>query len=161
MGVVARLGYDFGDLALAVEAELGLGGVEIDGSTALPAFQQHLVKRVQLVQMGQHVGILFAQFRIAVEYRRHLGVGQPRLRTHHALEKARAGDLAFLINVKLAGETKAIDLGIERTQPVGQHLRQHRNDPVGEVRRVAAEVGLVVQRGAGAHVGRYVGDTHQ
>ena len=48
--------------------------------------------------------------------------------------------------------------GRKRAEIVGDPLRQHRHDPVGEIDRVAALLRLPVEGGAGAHIGGDVGD---
>ena len=112
--------------------------------------------------MRQQFGMALAKFRIAVE--QHLAdlvVGQAGMRVHHRLEEARPEQLAFVIEIQLGGHTQAVDLGIQRTQAVRQHLGQHRDDPVGEVHRVTAPIGLLVECRTRRDVGRYVGDCDQ
>ena len=47
---------------------------------------------------------------------------------------------------------------LKRAQLVGNAFGQHGDDAVGEVDRVAAQIGFAVQRGAGTDVGSHVGD---
>ena len=56
------------------------------------------------------------------------------------------------------GERGAILAGPQRAQIVGDALRQHRHDVVGKVDRVAADQRFAIERGAGPHVMRDVGD---
>ena len=58
----------------------------------------------------------------------------------------------------VADHAQALDLRVERTQAVGELLRQHRNHAAREVHRVAALVGVLVERAAGLDVVRDVGD---
>ena len=55
-------------------------------------------------------------------------------------------------------ERRPIFLRTQRAEIVRDALGQHRHDPVGEIDRVAALERLPVQRRAGPHVGRDVGD---
>ena len=51
-------------------------------------------------------------------------------------------------------------VGLQAGQAVGDDLRQHRNHAVGQVDARAALVGLAVERRAGPHEVRHVGDVH-
>ena len=55
-------------------------------------------------------------------------------------------------------ERRAVLARAQRAEIVGDALRQHRHDPVGEIDRVAALQRLAVERRAGPHIGRDVGD---
>ncbi len=46
----------------------------------------------------------------------------------------------------------------QRTQVVGDALRQHRHDAVGEVDRVAADQRIAIERRAGPHIEGDIGD---
>ncbi len=48
-------------------------------------------------------------------------------------------------------ERRAILVRTQRAQIVGDALRQHRHDAIGEIHRVAAHARLAVERGAGPH----------
>jgi hypothetical protein len=51
--------------------------------------------------------------------------------------------------------------GFERAQIVGDAFRQHRNDAVRKVHRIASRLRLAVECRAGPHVMRDVGDRHR
>ena len=55
-------------------------------------------------------------------------------------------------------ERRAIFVGPQRTQIVGDALRQHRHHAVGEIDRIAAFDRSAVERRAGPHIMRHVGD---
>ena len=61
----------------------------------------------------------------------------------------------------LAGHAQAVHPGVDGAEPVGEHLREHGDDPVREVDRVAALEGLAVQGAVGLDIGRDVGDADQ
>ena len=66
--------------------------------------------------------------------------------------------VAVLVDDEADGEAGPLLLLLERAQVVGDDLGQHRDDAVGEVDRVAADLRLAVEAGAGAHVVGDVGD---
>ena len=53
---------------------------------------------------------------------------------------------------------RAVLVGAERAEIVGNALRQHRHDAVGEIDRIAALERLAVERRARPHIMRDVGD---
>jgi hypothetical protein len=100
--------------------------------------------------------------RACCQDRGHFGVGQPRMRPHH--RRGRTGRRRSPRRCRhehVADHAQALDLGIERTQAVGQLLRQHRDHAAREVHRGRALVGVVVQRLARLDVVADVGDRHQ
>jgi hypothetical protein len=72
--------------------------------------------------------------------------------------KASAADLAVLPDLHLAREAEPVDLRIQGTESVREHLRQHRQHAACEVHRRAALARLAVDCAAGAHVVGDVGD---
>ncbi len=66
--------------------------------------------------------------------------------------------VAVLVEDHAHDETGAVLALAQRAQIVGDALGQHRHDAVGEVDRVAAQLRLAVELGAGAHEVRDVGD---
>ena len=63
-----------------------------------------------------------------------------------ALQRAVPADL------KVAGERGPVLAFLQRTHLGGQDFGQHRHDAVGEIDRVAAAPGVLIQRGAGAYI---------
>ncbi len=56
------------------------------------------------------------------------------------------------------GKRRAILIWAQRTEIVGNPLRQHRHDAVGKIDRIAAILRLAVERAAGVHIGGDIGD---
>ena len=87
-----------------------------------------------------------------------LPVSQPRRAVDHGLGKLRGPDLARLVELDESRGGEPIHPRLQRAHAVAQPLRQHRDDAVGEVGRVAARARLAVERIAGPHVVRDVRD---
>ena len=66
----------------------------------------------------------------------------------------------FRGQVELHALRQPVHARLERTKLVAQHLRQHRDHPVHQIRRVAALQRLVVEGTSRLHVVRHVGDVH-
>ena len=66
--------------------------------------------------------------------------------------------LAVLVEDHAHGDAGPRLALLQRAEVVGDALGQHRHHAVGEIDGVAAGLGFLVQRGAGADIGRYVGD---
>ncbi len=69
-------------------------------------------------------------------------------------------DLALGVDVHQTGQGEPVDLRIQRTDAIGQPLRQHRHDAVGQIDRGGPFKGLPLQGAALAHVVADVGDVH-
>ena len=98
----------------------------------------------------------------AARYRKlRLLVVQPRRRPDHdAMESVRA--LAAVgADHHADRQRRPIFERTQRAQIVGDALRQHRHDAVGEVDRVAARQRFAVERRSRPHIMRYVGDRHR
>ncbi|MCY1290883.1 hypothetical protein D9M70_400460 [compost metagenome] len=161
--VVALGRADFRDLAVGAEDDARLLGLEIDRPAAMPRRQQHLVQRIERVQMRHHVRQLLLQMLGTGAVRRlqvlaDLGVGEPRVGVDHRLVELVAGQLAGPGQAHLADHGEPVDQWVQRTEAVGENFRQHRDDPLGEVHRVAAPGRFLVQRRADLHIVRDVGD---
>ena len=65
------------------------------------------------------------------------------------------------VDAHLDRHAGAVLVRAQRAQVVRQRLRQHRDDAVGEIDRVAALAGCPVERVAGPHVPGDIGDRHQ
>ena len=79
-------------------------------------------------------------------------VGQPRVRADHRLVESSLARLAGLADAHVADERQALDARHQRTQMIGQMLRQHRNDAIRKIHRGGARARLDIQRAAVAHV---------
>ena len=74
-----------------------------------------------------------------------MGIRQSCMRMNHCLVKARVSDLPVAINHHLADHGEPVYLGFERTQPVGQHFGEHRDNALWKIHRVTARKSLFVQ----------------
>jgi len=59
VGVVALNRNDFLDFAIGVEYDPGFRGLKIDGTALCPGSAQQFVEVVEIVQVRQHVSVLF------------------------------------------------------------------------------------------------------
>ena len=97
----------------------------------------------------------------AVRGRLHLVVGEPRRRAHQPAHEPVPAQPAVGVDPQVDGEARPVLARHQRAPAVGQVLRQHRHDAVGEVDRVAAAQGLAVERAARPDVPGDVGDGDQ
>src|SRR5215831_11181393 len=89
-----------------------------------------------------------------------LFVGEPCSRAHQPALEPVPSLAAAGIDPQMDGQAWTVGAGLERAELVRQYLRQHRDDAVGEVDRVAAAQGLAVECRAGAYVPGDVGYRH-
>ena len=89
-----------------------------------------------------------------------LGVGEPGVAMNDALVKRIARDTASLGDTHLTDHRQAVYAGHQRTQAVRQHLRQHRDDALGEVHGVATGLGFLIQGRARSHIVTDIGNRH-
>ena len=64
-------------------------------------------------------------------------------------------------NDHVADQHQAVNVGIERTDAIGQRFRQHGDDPARKLHAGAAVEGVFIDGVAGLDVVRDVGDGHQ
>jgi hypothetical protein len=79
---------------------------------------------------------------------------------HHRRIEAVAPDRTVAGDLHVAHHAQALDLRIQRAQPVGKLLRQHRDHAARKIHRVAARIGVPVQRAARRHIVRNIGNRH-
>ena len=149
VGIVALGRADLGYLAVGAKDDAGVLGVEIDRTAYVTSSQQHLVQAVELLQVRHHFAELLAQLlafgRLGLlQHRRNLVVGQARVGVDDRLIELVAGHAPGGGDGHLADHGQAIHLGIERAKAVGQGFRQHGDNPLGEIHRVAALLRLGV-----------------
>ena len=94
----------------------------------------------------------------AVDRGLRLRVVQLRGRAHQDAMEGVAALAAVGADHHAHRERGAVLVRPQRAEIVGDALGQHRHDAVGEIDRVAAHQRLAVERGAGRHVMRDVGD---
>ena len=142
------------EVAAAVEGELRLDGLDGQRAAVLAAGLQRRRRRPR------------GRERLGPRLLRVLGAGEDPV---HAVvvqalvgadERAIEGRLDGLraAQLELDGHRQAVDVRAQRAGVVRQRLGQHRLDRARHVDRGRAPVGLAVDRRAGAHVGRDVGD---
>eukprot|EP00659_Diplonema_papillatum_P018894 gene18893-biopygen19134 len=154
---------DCGDLALGTEDNPGFLSFKVDRATHVTSAQQHLVQRVELLEMRHDMPVLtaqglgFAGFRLFQDGA-DLVVGQARLGVNHRFVELVVGHFAGFRDGHLAHHGQTVDFRVQGAQSVGQLLRQHRDDALGEVHRVAAHLGFVVQGRTDLHVAGHVGN---
>ncbi len=162
VSIVASGRTDFGNLALGTEDDPGFLSFEIDRTAHMTRTQQHLVHGVKLLEVRNHVAVFatkafgFSRFRLFQD-RADLVVGQASVGVDDAFVEYVVSHLAGLGDGHLANHGQTINVRVQRAQAVGQLLRQHGHDSLGEVHRVAANLGFSIQRRADFHVARYVG----
>ena len=128
-------------------------------------------ERIARVASALEYGIAVPQrLQNAVENRRGLLVGLPvdrRLRLRIGELGRRAHDYSMKRMAEFAplgrenhlhSEGRAVLALAQGAQVVGDALGQHGHDPVGKIDRIAADIGLAVQRRAGADIGGHVGN---
>src|SRR5207253_2359562 len=94
------------------------------------------------------------------EDRADLVVGQTSLGVDHRFVELVIGHFAGFRDGHLAHHGQTVDFRVQRAQAVGQLLRQHRDNALGEVHRVAAYLRLGIQRRTYLHIAGNVGDGH-
>ena len=67
-------------------------------------------------------------------------------------------DRAVAVNVCKDAEGKTILVGAQAAKTVTEIFRQHRNDAIGEIDAVAAQAGLLVEKGGRLHIMGDIGD---
>ncbi len=160
--VVAHFRDDLRDLAVVVENHARFGGLEVDRTALGARLEQHAEQLVEVLQVGQQRGELLARGGVLlVQGCRYLGVGQARMRPDHRRIEAVGLDVARHGDAHVGHHGQTLDLRVQRAEAVGELLRQHRDHPAREVHRVAAVVGVLVQRPVGGHIVRHVGNRHQ
>ncbi|CAJ7112911.1 Uncharacterised protein [Burkholderia pseudomallei] len=159
MRVVTLARQNLLDLALCVADDVRLGRVEVDRAALLPRDEERLVDAVQVLQVRHQLGAARGLRPLRVrEHRGHFGVREPRGRVDHGRIELIRLDVATRVDDHVAREHAAIDLRIQRAEPVRQLLRQHRNHPAREIDRRAAFDRVGVERAAWLHVVRHVRD---
>ena len=149
---VEPLGHDhLVDLAIRCEQDLALRHVEIKRLAAVPLSLEHSISVPQRLQDGfqQRAGGVVG---IAVNRCLGLLIGQfGRALDHHPV-KLVADFAPFGGKHHPQRQRRPVLALAQRTQIVGNPLRQHRNDPVREIGGVAALQRFPVERRAGTHI---------
>ena len=141
--------------ALFVETDFRFGKIQRE-RTGLETSPPDILR--QLMRVVEH--LLNGIFWRCLQEREHFLIAEPPLRMDHRWITFRLQHLAVIRHEKLHALGQAVHVGLERAQFIAQRLGQHRNHAVHQISRVAAFARLDVQRGAGLHVMRHVGDVN-
>ena len=141
------------------EDDLSFGNVEIEGGALVAGVFDRPVGGVERFEDGGEQRAS-SVVRPAVDRRLRLLVGKFCGRTHqHAMERMRA--LAAIgTDHDAHGERGTVFLRAQRTQIIGNALRQHWHHAIGEIDRVPAHERLAVERTARPHVMGDIGNGH-
>ena len=112
VGIVANDRHDRLDLAVGIEDDPGLDGIEIDRATRLPRLAQHLVKLVQSLEVGDPLPIDIRLGAIG-QHLTHLGVGQSGLGMDHGFIEPVITQLATGAQLHFADHGQPIDRGFQ------------------------------------------------
>ena len=144
--------------ALLVQDDFAFREIEIEW----PAFVARdfegaigLVKRNEDRSMKQRRPLV----RSVVERRLRLAIGEFRRRAHNDPMEAMAELVAVASDHDTGGERRAILVWAQRAEIVGNPLRQHGHDAVGEIDRIAAIPRLFVECAARGHVSGDISDS--
>ncbi len=157
--IVAMVRAELHDFAGRRQPKFHLGAFEIDRTALLARLGEHLVQLMQMLQLRHDIGELFARLGVLFADRLpHALVGEARVRAHDRRIEFRARDFAVAIDLHIADHAQALHFRIQRADAVRKRLRQHRHDESREIDRRRAIVAFGVERGAGSHVVRHIGD---
>ncbi len=159
--VEALVAHDARHLPRFVEDELRLRQVEVERAALVAALAHQLRELVHRQQRGDERGEGPARFPVAVHDRLGLRVGEAGRTADDAVVEGRLLHAPAGVEVDHDGLGEPVPALDEAADVARERVRQHRHDPVGEVDRRAAEVGLLVERPSFAHVVRDVGDVHR
>ncbi|MNX95753.1 hypothetical protein D3C86_1280400 [compost metagenome] len=167
-----RLDHHFFDQLMRIEAfgnddlvhrtirpkqDLALRHVEFQRLAAVTAALHHLIGMPQRLQdrFQQRTGLVV---RPAVNGCLCLLVGKLRRALHHDAVEGVARLAAFLRKGHPHRKGRAVDAFLQRAEIVGDALRQHRHDAVGEIDGIATLQRLAVQRRTGPHIPGDIGN---
>ena len=155
MGDVVLNSAHFADAPLRIEKHLVLRHVEIQRTGAKPGLAQFLREPVGVLKH-----LLRFVLRLALEDRHSLLVG---VAVFGADDRGMKTSLLHPPTVgqhELHAARQPVDVRLERAQLITQLLRQHRDDAIHEIGRVAAAARLLVQCALRRHVMGHVGNVH-
>ena len=153
--VVAHNRHDAFDLARVVEDHLGFHRIELDRPALAARRKQHLEQRVQGLDLRQHRAVASLLNPLP-----NLVISQPRLGQHHRWIELIALDHTLGVDLHIADHAHSLHIRIQRADPVGQGLRQHRNDAARKIDRSTAIKRFLIQSVAGLYVKADVGNRH-
>ena len=143
---------DSQNVSAFIQPDFGFGKIEVERTGLEPQSPDALGEFIRLMQhLFNRIGRGFA-----LKNLQHLAVVETPLRMDDGGIKFRVQHPPVIRHEKFDAFGQAIHVWLERAQFVAQRLRQHRDDAVHEIGRVAAFARLDVQRRAGLHVMRHV-----
>ena len=156
VAIQARARRDVGHASLVVQHHLALRDVQIERAALVPRGEQRAEGGIE----GWKEAVRQAEPIAGLECLLHLRVGQPRCGFHQAAAEFMPGLLAVGADTHLHEQAAALLVRAQAAPAIGELLRQHGHDPVGEIAAIAALPRCLVQRRVRAHVMRHVGDGH-
>ena len=144
---------------VAVERDLGLHGLELDGATLL---SHPLAQGTDLVQRAQELSDPLApgNGRTLVEKGVDLVVAEARRGADRGGEHLGAQRATARVESHDHAHGEPVLARTQRADVVGEALGQHGNHAINQVRRAGPSLRLVVDGRVGAHVVRDVSDVH-
>src|SRR6185437_4280652 len=148
---------DARDLAAVVELDAALWQVEIERATLTSRAIERGESAIEGAQhrLEQRRGVIA---RLRSDRLLHLFVSKARRGAHQPANETVAVEVAIVVEPKMDGHASAIDARFQRTKLVRQRLGQHRYHAIGEVNRIAALLGLAIQRIVRSYVPGDIGD---
>ena len=132
------------DPAVLVDQDLALGEIEIERLAPVARSRQRGIGGPERFEgpFQQRLGL---GARTAVDGGLRLLVGQLGGRAHHGAQERVPLLVAVAVEDHACNETGPLFAFLQRAQVVGNLLRQHRHDAIGEVDRVAPHLRLAVE----------------
>ena len=145
------------DRAIGLQQDLALGNSRSSGPRSSRASNRAIggIKRLEIAS-DQRLGDLVGA---ADNGELRLFVVKPRGGTDHDAMEAVRAFAAIGTDDHAHRKRRTVFERAQRTEVVGDALRQHRHDAVGKVDRIAALERGAVERRAGPHIMRHVGDS--
>ncbi len=148
---------DFRDTPVGPDENLALRQIEIEGAAFIAGFGQRRIGGPQGFQyrLEQRPGLVVGT---PVDRRLRLLIGELGGRAHETAHEAVRPFLAVGVEHHAHGETGPRLFLAQRAEVVGNLFRQHGNDAIRKIDRVAALQGLAIERASRAHIVRDIGN---
>ena len=161
MRIVAGRRHDVFNLAAVSKQHHCFCRIEIDRTAFIAGAKQHLKHFIQMMQVLPQIFVDAMIGLVCIQKLRNIRVRKPGGRVKHRFHEFVTLDFAGRRNRHLAYQRQAINVRLQRTHFVRQCFGQHRNHAPRKVHRIAAQPRFPIQRVAGLHVMRYIGNRHQ
>ena len=156
IAVIGRVGVN--DLPVVIIHQFCFRQVQMQHPVFLPAFFDRTSQRFHILEQGDHFPRI--PFGIAFKDRVGFQIGQPIPRTDHTVVHLAAQDIALRIVGDIDAFGKPPLIRLERTNPIRQHFRQHRDHLFRQIDTVAANACLFIQRRILLNKCTDIGDMH-